>query len=202
MISVATDLANSLPSQRDFPGGSDGKASVYNAGDPGSIPGLGRSPGEGNGNPLDPWVGKIPWRRKWQSTAGLFAWKIPWTEEPGRLQPMGSQRVRHNWVTSLSDWTTTTIFKKVSVMGEEKDKIRGVVLDWRRPERHSNQIQAWLLKGPSLNNHKRHFWNKWRFGYGLVIRYYYGVIVEKEMATHSSTLAGKSHEFLLVLLDR
>ena len=36
----------------DFPGGSDGKASTYNAGDPGSIPGLGRSSGEGNGNPL------------------------------------------------------------------------------------------------------------------------------------------------------
>ena len=33
-------------------GGSDGKASAYNAGDPGLIPGLGRSPGEGNGNPL------------------------------------------------------------------------------------------------------------------------------------------------------
>ena len=36
----------------DFPGGSDGKASVYNVGDPGSIPGSGRSPGEGNGSPL------------------------------------------------------------------------------------------------------------------------------------------------------
>ena len=36
----------------DFPGGSDGKASVYNAGDPGSVPGWGRSPGERNGNPL------------------------------------------------------------------------------------------------------------------------------------------------------
>ena len=36
----------------DFPGGSDGKASVYNAGDLGSSPGLGRSPGEGNGTPL------------------------------------------------------------------------------------------------------------------------------------------------------
>ena len=36
----------------DFPDGSDGKASAYNAGDPGSIPGLGRSSGEGNGNPL------------------------------------------------------------------------------------------------------------------------------------------------------
>ena len=35
-----------------FPGGSDGKVSAYNAGDPGSIPGLGRSPGEGNGNTL------------------------------------------------------------------------------------------------------------------------------------------------------
>ena len=37
---------------KDFPGGSDGKASAYNAGDPGSIPGSGRSSGEGNGNPL------------------------------------------------------------------------------------------------------------------------------------------------------
>ena len=37
---------------KDFPGGSDGKASVYNEGDLGSSPGLGRSPGEGNGNPL------------------------------------------------------------------------------------------------------------------------------------------------------
>ena len=36
----------------DFPGGSDSNVSVYNAGDPGSIPGSGRSPGEGNGNPL------------------------------------------------------------------------------------------------------------------------------------------------------
>ena len=36
----------------DFPGGSDGKASAYNVGDQGSIPGLGRSLGEGNGSPL------------------------------------------------------------------------------------------------------------------------------------------------------
>ena len=35
-----------------FPGGSDGKASAWNAGDAGPTPGLGRSPGEGNGNPL------------------------------------------------------------------------------------------------------------------------------------------------------
>ena len=45
-------LKPSLLLYYDFPGGADGKASAYTAGDPGSIPGLGRSPGEGNGNPL------------------------------------------------------------------------------------------------------------------------------------------------------
>ena len=40
------------PLDLDFPGGSDGKAFAYNAGNLGSVPGLGRSPGEGNGNPL------------------------------------------------------------------------------------------------------------------------------------------------------
>ena len=70
---------------RYFPGGSDSKASACNVGDLGSIPGLGRSPGEGNGNPLQ-----------------YFAWKIPWTEEPGRLQSKESQRVRHDWATLLT----------------------------------------------------------------------------------------------------
>ena len=47
--------------------------------DVGSIPGLGRSPGGGHGNPLQ-----------------YSAWKIPWTEEPGRLQSMGLQRIGHD----------------------------------------------------------------------------------------------------------
>ena len=37
--------------------------------------------------------------------SGTLAWKIPWTEEPGRLQSMGSLRVRHDWATSLSLFT-------------------------------------------------------------------------------------------------
>ena len=43
---------SALTSWMGFPGGSNGKASAYNAGDPGSIPGSGRFPGEENGNPL------------------------------------------------------------------------------------------------------------------------------------------------------
>ena len=77
----------------DFPGGSDGKASAYNSGDLDSIPGSGRSPGEANGNLL-------------------LAWKIPWMEEPGRLQSMGLQRVRHDWVISphfISSYNTLDI---------------------------------------------------------------------------------------------
>ena len=50
MVAVVSHLLYLLCS--DFPGGSDSKASAYNAGDLGSIPGSGRPPGEGNGNPL------------------------------------------------------------------------------------------------------------------------------------------------------
>ena len=62
----------------DLPSGSDGKVSVCNAGDPCSIPGLGRSPGE------------------MAAHSSILAWKIPWTAEPGRLPSMGSQRVGHD----------------------------------------------------------------------------------------------------------
>ena len=45
-------LRHNIPVKWDFPGGSDGEASAYSVGDPGSIPGSGRSSGEGNDNPL------------------------------------------------------------------------------------------------------------------------------------------------------
>ena len=64
----------------DFPGESNGKVSVYNAGDPGSI--QVQYYWSGTGVALE-----------WSSS---IAWKIPWTEEPGRLQPMGLQRVGHD----------------------------------------------------------------------------------------------------------
>ena len=63
----------------NLPGGSDGKASACNVGDLGSIPASGRSPGEGNGN-----------------HSSTLAWKIPYMDEPGRLESMGSQRVGHD----------------------------------------------------------------------------------------------------------
>ena len=49
---------------------------------------------------FDPSVGKISWRREWQPNPVFLPWKIPWTEESGRLQPIESHRVGHNW----RDW--------------------------------------------------------------------------------------------------
>ena len=85
-----------------FPGGSVGKESTCNAGDPGSIPGSGRSPGEGNGYPLqyswaslaaqlvknspamwESWVQSLGWEdplEKGMAThSSILAWRIPWT---------------------------------------------------------------------------------------------------------------------------
>ena len=98
------------------------KESTCNVGDPSSIPGLGRSPGEGTGYPLQftwaslvaqivkkppalwvIWVRSLNWEdplEKGMTThSNIRTWRIPWTEEPGRLQSLGSQRVKYNWAT-------------------------------------------------------------------------------------------------------
>ena len=61
------------------PGGSDSKESACNVGDQSLIPVLGRSPG-----------------RDWLPTPVFLPGEFQWTEEPGRLQSTGSQRVRHD----------------------------------------------------------------------------------------------------------
>ena len=65
-----------------FPGGSEGKAFAYNVGDPGSIPGS-----------------RDPLEKEMAIHSSTPAWEIPWTEEPGGLQSMGSQSVVHDLVT-------------------------------------------------------------------------------------------------------
>ena len=45
---------------------------------------------------FDLWVEKIPWKRAWLPTPVFLLRELPWTEEPGRLQLMGSQRVKHD----------------------------------------------------------------------------------------------------------
>ena len=69
---------------KTFPGGSDGKESSLMQ---------------------ETWVQSLGWEDPLAVHSSILAWRIPWTEEPGRLQSMGSQRVRHNWVTSTFTFT-------------------------------------------------------------------------------------------------
>ena len=130
----------------DLPGGSDGKASFFNVGYLGLIPGWERFLGEGNGNSLqyscleNPMDGgawcrllsmgsqrvRHDWARLFSSKinhsfvpyfleegmpvhSSILVWRIPWIEEPGGLQSMGSQRVGHNWATELN-WVPFSSF--------------------------------------------------------------------------------------------
>ena len=70
-----------------FPGGSDGKEFARNAGDLDSVPGVGRSPGGGNGY------------------SSICAWRILWTEKPSELQSMSPQRFGHDWATNTFTFT-------------------------------------------------------------------------------------------------
>ena len=71
-------------------------ASAGDRRDTGSIPELGRSPGAGHGNPLQ-----------------YSCLVIPWTEEPGGLQSMGSQRVGHDWVTQHTRLSTQRVHRQM-----------------------------------------------------------------------------------------
>ena len=84
-MQIMGNVNSSLLRHSGFPGGSDGKASACSARDPGSIPGLGRFPGEGNG-----------YRLQYSCLENSM------DREASGLQSMGSQRVRHNWATNTS----------------------------------------------------------------------------------------------------
>ena len=89
-------------------------------------------------------------------SCSTLAWKIPWMEEPGRLQSMGSLRVRHDWATSLSlftfmhwkrEWQPTSVF----LPGEPQEwgswwaAVYGVAQSWTRLKRLSSSSSRILL---------------------------------------------------------
>ena len=111
--------------QGGFPGGSDGKESAHSMGDPGSNPGSGSSPAEGIGYPLqyswaslvaqmvknlpamlETWARSLGWENPLEegmaTHSSILAWRIPWTEEPGRLQSTESQSQRQ---LAAKSWT-------------------------------------------------------------------------------------------------
>ena len=84
-----------------FPGGSQGKESAYNAGDPGLVPGLGRFPGEGNGYPLQySWASLVAQMIKnplarWETWVRSLGWKDPLEESMANGSSLVAQTVKN-----------------------------------------------------------------------------------------------------------
>ena len=101
-----------------------------------------------------------------------LAWKIPWTEEPGRLQPMGSQRDGHDWATSLSLFTFLHWRRKqqptpVLLPGESQDggaqwaAIYGVAQSRTRLKRLSSSSSSSWVESPSAKFYTNSFQLCW-----------------------------------------
>ena len=105
--------------------------------------------------------------------SSTLAWKIPWTEEPGGVQSMGSQRVGHDWVTSLSRFT---------------------FMHWRRkwqptPVFLPGESQGWgsLVSCHLWAHTESDTTERLQFHFSLFTFHFYAL--EKETATHSSVPA-------------
>ena len=156
-----------------FPNSSVGKESTCNTGDPGLIPGSGRSAGEGIDYPLqsswaslvknlpgmqETWVGKIPWRRELLPTPVFLP-----GESHGQRSLAGyslwGHRVRHNWLTlttlfsvfTVILWVTDYHHQSYFISGENHGPGRlSVCLIipglWKHRSRRTESSQVWLLR--------------------------------------------------------
>ena len=84
---------------------------------------------------------KDPLEKEMATHSSIHAWKIPWTEEPGGLQSMGSQRTGHNWATSLHLMLTARslirLFSYLARFRERSEKSFVLFLFYRKGQRKS-----------------------------------------------------------------
>ena len=139
--------------------GTSGKEPSCNAGDTGLIPNSGRSLGEGNSNPFQ-----------------YYCWRIPWTEEAGRLQSMGLQRVRQDLATKQDQQHPHSGYRRAS-------KITFCVWCLSEQERY-----------PGSPNHAFIAYSNWR----LVLQKYRDVLWVKSLQLNCCCL--HSTDFQLHLL--
>ena len=150
--------------------------------------------------------------------SNTLAWKIPWMEEPGGLQSMGSRRVGHDWATSLSlftfmhwrrKWYPTSLFLPGESQGQEPGGLPSmgshrVGHDWRDLAAAAAAVLFcnWVAR-MCVRSVAQSCWTLWprrlsskesacnAGGLGLEIRVPSLGLDRKEMATHSSILAQK-----------
>ena len=99
-----------------------------------------------------------PLEKEMATHSSTLAWKIPWTEEPGRLQSMGSQRVQHDWATSLSSKRAYAIPRATTPRAPD---LQQSTVDPYLLRRHSNTVLSQSLWGLCVMVHTRYVWALW-----------------------------------------
>ena len=130
--------------------------------------------------------------------SSTLAWKIPWTEKPGRLQSMGSQRVGHDWATSLSLVTLSPLESGgLSIVQTSNPRLQLSFSEGQRRGKEDKKIQMGVSSVMIFP-----IWGR-SFPLCVCMSTYVCVMAslleslrlyshsEKVMATHSSTLAWK-----------
>ena len=93
------------------------------------------------------WVQSLGWEDHLATQSSILAWRIPWTEEPGGLQFMGSQRVGHDWATSLTYKIIKLPFIRCQQMswGRHWAKYLLYIFQFRRTLRWVRAALLWTL---------------------------------------------------------
>ena len=89
------------------------------------------------------WVQSLGWedllKKEMGTHSSILAWKIPWMEEPGRLQSMGSQRVRRDWVNSLTHADDTTLMAESKELKSLLMKMKEEWKSWLKTQHSKNE---------------------------------------------------------------
>ena len=126
---------------------------------------------------VPPLGGEDPMEKEMATHSNTLAWKIPWMEEPGRLQSTGSQRVGHDWITSLSlskvlQWFKATIlFCSYILWVRDSNRVQWrqlVSITWYleiQLERLEATGSKAVLFSNSLERRKKRWTDRWVEGY-------------------------------------
>ena len=144
-------------------------------------------------NGFDPWVGKILWRKTWQPTPVIFAWRIPWTEEPGGLQyrvTKSQTRLKlHSTHCGLpvmklqpQTYWNLVIILKVTVIKSLKSKIL--------ESKYYMIIQIWVFSFLRLKSNSigEKCWCAWLWGWVVVVSQPSAVVVITRLSPSNSML--------------
>ena len=101
-----------------------------------------------------------PLEEKMATHSNIFAWRIPWTEEPGELQFMGLQRIRHNWATAHT-WNVDTCLAFLPEFLVTDNSVQTTQMSFRQSLPSPVDMQTQEGKPAQSDQQSRNNWGHW-----------------------------------------